>query len=321
VLLAGDNWAIFEPTQYADVRDRNLPPDGFCERLAQVAPRQKRQGMNVARAQERPGPYLPFEPETVPVPAGPFLMGSDRAKDPQAREDEFPQHTVALPDYRIGKYPVTVGEYRAFVEAGGYRERRWWSGAGWEWRAQENRAQPLLWDYELWTGDELLPVIGITWFEADAYCRWLAEVTKRPYRLPTEAEWEKAARGTDGRIYPWGNARRGGVCNSFEVGTGHTRPVDACSPAGDSPYGAADMSGNVWEWTSTIYRDYPYDPRDGRESNKDADAGRVLRGGAWDNPLDHARAAYRDSCTPNHGSVSVGFRVACAPPLPGLSDL
>jgi formylglycine-generating enzyme required for sulfatase activity len=123
----------------------------------------------------------------------------------------------------------------------------------------------------------------VSWYEAAAYCRWLADATAQPYRLPDEAEWEKAARGTDGRIYPWGNEWRAGVCNTLEFwgydsAKMRTTPVGQFSPAGDSPYGAADMSGNVWEWCFTVWRDQ-YDP--GARDDAEGDALRVLRGGAF----------------------------------------
>ncbi|NDJ74927.1 MAG: formylglycine-generating enzyme family protein, partial [Chloroflexi bacterium] len=111
-------------------------------------------------------------------------------------EDE---HTATLPDFRIGKYPVTVGEFRAFIEGGGYHEARWWTEAGWRWRMDRDITQPFHWDDAQWSGDERLPVVSVSWYAAYAYCQWLAAQTGRTYRLPTEAEWEKAARGPDGR--------------------------------------------------------------------------------------------------------------------------
>jgi formylglycine-generating enzyme required for sulfatase activity len=122
--------------------------------------------------------------------------------------------------------------------------------------------------------------VYVTWHDAMAYCRWLARVTGRAYRLPSEAEWEKAARGTDGRIWPWGNKWDSKRCNSREGGPGNTTPVGQYSPQGDSPYGCVDMAGNVWEWTLSLLKDYPYDPKDGREDAQ-AEGRRRLRGGAF----------------------------------------
>jgi formylglycine-generating enzyme required for sulfatase activity len=262
---------------------------------------------------------LPFEPETVLIPAGPFLMGSTPGqiaaiKDETARERaelfEQPQHTIALPDYQIGKYPVTVGEYRPFVEAGGYREEKWWTTAGWQWRNHENIIQPDYWDNPKWTGDNRLPVIGVCWYEATAYCGWLAETTGKPYRLPGEAEWEKAARGTDGRIYPWGDEWQDGRCNSKEAQIGHTTLVGRFSPAGDSPYGAADMSGNVWEWCASGWADRHIFPED---NTPDGDARRVLRGSAWGGSQSYVRAAYRFLNLPSLRLCNSGFRVIRSP--------
>jgi formylglycine-generating enzyme required for sulfatase activity len=145
-----------------------------------------------------------------------------------------------------------------------------------------------------------------------AYCRWLAEKTGKPYRLPGEAEWEKAARGADdGRIYPWGNSWDAGWCNASEGGKGGTTPVGAY-PQGASPYGLLDMAGNVYEWTLSLYRRYPYRWGDGREDPY-ADGSRVLRGGCWDKGRRSARVSSRIRSRPGHWSYTAGFRVVVAP--------
>ncbi|MBN1890078.1 MAG: SUMF1/EgtB/PvdO family nonheme iron enzyme [Thermoflexales bacterium] len=177
----------------------------------------------------------PFEPELVLIPAGEFLMGSDPAKDKQAYDDEKPQHKRHLPDYYMAKTPVTNGQYLAFVEKTGQRALGYWKGG------------------KLPKGKENHPVVNVTWHDAVAYCRWLAEVTGKPYGLPSEAEWEKATRGTDGRIYPWGNDWDAKKCNTSEGGKKGTTPVVAY-PGGASPYGCLDMSGNVWEWCRTKWQ-------------------------------------------------------------------
>ena len=181
-------------------------------------------------------PFRPFEPEMIPIPAGEFLMGSDPRKDKDAFDSEQPQHTLYLPDYYIAKTPVTNAQYAAFVRSG-YPPPALWGG--WQ---QPPRGK----------GDH--PVVRVTWHDAIAYCRWLAEMTGKSYRLPSEAEWEKGARGSDGRIYPWGNRWDASRCNTYPGGPGDTTPVGTY-PQGASPYGLLDMAGNVWDWCSTLIRD------------------------------------------------------------------
>jgi hypothetical protein len=176
---------------------------------------------------------LPADPLTIQVPeldeipAGPFLMGSSD-NDKMALNDEKPQHRLELPTYYIGKTPVTNAQFRPFVEGDGYRNQDYWTEAGWQWRQQEQIVTPRYWDDSTWNGDEY-PIVGISWFEAVAYCRWLTAQTGIPFRLPTEAEWEKAARGPEGLIYPWGNRWETGRCNSKEAGKERTTPVGSYS--------------------------------------------------------------------------------------------
>jgi serine/threonine-protein kinase len=173
------------------------------------------------------------------------------------------------------------------------------------------------------------PVTHISWDDARAFCEWASKVTSRTVRLPTEAEWEKAARGTDGRIYPWGNdAPNDKRCN-FNLNVKDTTPVGQYSPQspqdspqGDSPYGCADMAGNVWEWTSSLWGTnwqtpdfkYPYRADDERE-NLDADGLRVLRGGSFYYNRRFVRCAYRDRDDRHALSENDGFRIFCAPSL------
>jgi formylglycine-generating enzyme required for sulfatase activity len=234
------------------------------------------------------GARYDFEPEVALVPEGPFLLGSARQRDQNARMVEQPQERHHLPDYYLGLTPVTNAQYLAFVQATDRHPPR-------DWR----KGRPP-------RGKEHHPIVNVSWYDAVAYCRWLAGVTGRPYRLPTEAEWEKGARGSDGRIYPWGDRWDPARCNSKEGGVENTTPAGAY-PQGASPYGLLDMAGNVWEWTSSLYRDYPYRADDGREDPDSADS-RVLRGGSWLNLYDSTRCAYRRSYTPAYGSRIHGFR-------------
>ncbi|HEY3290510.1 MAG TPA: SUMF1/EgtB/PvdO family nonheme iron enzyme [Anaerolineae bacterium] len=246
----------------------------------------------------------------VRVGGGPFLMGS-ASSDTQAADEERPQHEVVLLTFRIAKVPVTCANYLRFVKATG-RVWRWTSAR------RPERANH--------------PAAVVSWYDADAFCAWLTDVWRiegkisqdEMVRLPTEAEWEKAARGIDGRLWPWGNE----LPDASRLNFGHsdTEPVGAHSPAGDSPYGVADMAGNVWEWTSTIWADaahgpyaYPYSLNDGRENlAASGDVQRVLRGGSFYNTRAVVRCATRYRFNPGYDSKGVGFRIVVAPcpPVP-----
>jgi serine/threonine-protein kinase len=218
----------------------------------------------------------------VTIPAGDFLMGSTGA-DKMAYFDEKPQHQVYLPEYRISLTPVTNRQYSQFVAATGHRVPSDWKNG------------------QIPSGKADHPVVEITWHDAQAFCTW-AEV-----RLPTEAEWEKAARGPEGRIWPWGNnAPTDKLCN-FDGNAGGTTSVGHY-PEGKSFYGCLDMAGNVWEWTSTIFKDYPYKSDDGREDTK-ASGSRTLRGGSWIYLDQSVRCAYRITLDPDLMYDFIGFRV------------
>jgi formylglycine-generating enzyme required for sulfatase activity len=237
----------------------------------------------------------PFEPEMIPIRAGEFLMGSDPKKDKHAEKDEQPQHSLYLPDYYIAKTPVTNAQYAAFVEATGHRLPDHWKNGQPPPDKQEH------------------PVVRVNWHDAVDYCRWLSETTGKLYRLPTEAEWEKAARGTEGLIYPWGNRWDAKRCNSGEGGIGGTTPVGAY-PQGASPYSLLVMAGNVWEWCATKWqKPYPYDVEEDEWSAnyfKGTNV-RVLRGGSWYYSRDFARCAFRVRYVPGIRFSSRGCRVAC----------
>ncbi len=247
-------------------------------------------------------------PALVDVPAGEFVMGSDTS----GRGDEKPQHRVTLNAYRIGKYPVTNAQYRRFVEDDGYTatHRDCWTDAGWEYRTDRKITQPYYWDDAEWNVDNH-PVVGVSWYEAVAYCNWLNKTNPgRRFRLPTEAEWERAARHTDRREYPWGNEFDPEKANTDER-IGQTTAV-GLYPLGKSECGAYDLAGNVWEWCSSQYEKYPYDPKDGREELKGTDT-RVLRGGAWYGDKDWGRCAFRILSDPGTQNYSIGLRVAESP--------
>ena len=241
----------------------------------------------------------PFEPEMILIPAGEFLMGSGPRKDRYVEDYEQPQHTLYLPDYYLAKTPVTNAQYAAFVQATGHKWPEHW----------EDGQPP--------NGKEDHPVVNVSWHDAIAYCNWLAEVTGKPYLLPSEAEWEKGARGSDGRIYPWGNQWDAERCNAGRGREGDTTPVGAY-PEGASPYGLLDMAGNVWEWTRSLWGEglkpsfkYPYDPADGREDLDAPDSVlRVLRGGAFLYDVGFVRCACRFRDSPGYFNRSYGFRLS-----------
>ncbi len=255
------------------------------------------------------------------VPAGPFTMGDDKGY-----EFDIPYA------YKISRYPVTNGQFQAFVDADGYRIEEYWREAKregvWKNGMIQSRMHPE--DYGEPFSLSNHPVVGITWYEALAFTRWLTEELRRAkrlgdaweVRLPSEAEWEKAARGTDGRTYPWGQELDRDRANYDDTGIGSTSAV-GCFPKGASPYGVEDMSGNVWEWTRSLWgKDwetpefkYPYDARDGRE-NLDAsrEVRRVLRGGAFGINADFVRCAARGGNLPDLRLRNIGFRVVASPP-------
>ena len=241
-------------------------------------------------------PRLPFEPEMVLIPAGEFVLGSNPHQDREAQTGEQPQHRFALSSFYLAKSPVTNAQYTAFVMDTGHIAPEHWRGG----YPPDDREEH--------------PVVAIFWHDAVAYCKWLAEVTGKPYRLPSEFEWEKGARGKDGRIYPWGNQWEPGRCNCKETGKGDTTPVTAY-PAGASPYGLLDMAGNIMEWTRSLYKNYPNDPA---QLWEDAEAGGdiwpVLRGGAFIHPRGEMRCAVRRGASPYRWEYHLGFRVALPPP-------
>lgn len=252
--------------------------------------------------------------DMIQVPAGPFVMGGNPKANPKVYEDEQPLHEVVLPSFQIRKYLVTNLEYKQFLENGGYDAQMFWTQDGWRYRIGMAIGAPEYWDDDLWNRPNH-PVVGISWYEARAYCAWLTEKLRAQddlshdevIRLPTEAEWEKAAKGVWGhRQWPWGDAFDTTRANTAESGIGRTTPVGTY-PTGASPYGVEDMAGNMWEWCSSLHRQYPYRPDDGRE-NLDESGQRVLRGGSWGDNHDYARTTFRGKAVPDARFSTIGFR-------------
>ena len=248
-----------------------------------------------------PGPETltitsPIYLDLVRVPAGPFLMGSVAARDQHAQDDELPPHHVHTSEFYVGQYPVTNLQYQAFIRASEHEAPQYWD-AGEVPGARENH-----------------PAVWISWEDAVAFCAWLSDEAGQVFRLPTEAEWEKAARGTDGLIYPWGDEPPDESRCSFGGKIGDTTPIGLYSPQGDSPYGCADMLGNAWEWCQSLYKSYPYRVGDGREDTE-AEGVRVLRGGAFYYIQRNVRCAYRNRILPHDAYRSFGFRVVAPNPV------
>jgi formylglycine-generating enzyme required for sulfatase activity len=236
----------------------------------------------------------PIRIEFVRVPGGEFLMGSALAQDREATKGEQPQHRCYLPEFYIGKYPVTNSQYVAFVELAGHQAPSYWPEEG------------------LPAGKEDHPVVLISWHDARAFCDWLSKAAGEGFRLPTEAEWEKTARGPHASPYPWGDRSPTRELCNCDMRVGHTTPVGQYA-RNASPYGALDLAGNVGEWTSSLYRPYPYRADDGRE-DPTAEGVRVVRGGAFSLIGWNARAACRLRYAPDRRSDHGGFRVLVAAP-------
>jgi formylglycine-generating enzyme required for sulfatase activity/predicted MPP superfamily phosphohydrolase/energy-coupling factor transporter ATP-binding protein EcfA2 len=244
-----------------------------------------------------------LKPKMVHVKAGEFTRGGD--KD----DDEKPIGQIYLDEFMIGKYPVTNMEFTAFIEDGGYNNQDLWTSEGWHWLKDKKIVEPDNWHDRKWNGPNF-PVVGVSWYEAAAYAEWLSQKTGEIYILPTEAQWEKAARGTKGLIYPWGSEFDKNLCNSLEGGLYRTSPVGIFLE-GESPYGCLDMAGNVWEWCRDWYeKDYYRKCPVKNPEGPNTGSLRVLRGGSWGNYAWNCRAAYRGCILPAGRGASIGFRLA-----------
>ncbi len=366
--LAGDALLEIELTRVKDTRLGRDLLKCVTERLAQLVGDGKLQPVERAAAgrtlaklgDPRPGlGVLVREKIELPdilwchIPAGEFWMGSDRKVDGFAEDSELPQHQLTLPDFYISRYPITNAQFLVFVKAGGYGEPQFWPEAKqagvWEngtvkgYGDEKPLSQPMDFGEPFNLANH--PVVGVTWYEALAFCRWLnvqqqssgqfqirvwqpgqivtqkLSATGWQITLPSEAEWEKAARGGDKRIYPWGDPPDPNRANYRDTGIGTTSAV-GCFPVGTSPFGLLDLSGNVWEWTRSLWGtnwekpdfNYPYKSDDGRENlAAEMNVARVLRGGAFNNYLRLVRCAYRFRLNPRNGGNIVGFRVVLSP--------
>jgi formylglycine-generating enzyme required for sulfatase activity len=251
-------------------------------------------------------------PSFVEVPEGPFLLGADETNaDAPQKGHEYPQVTLDLTGFEIDRWLVTVAQFARFVDDGGYRREELWRPIGWRWRVEQRLAQPRFqndderaqWAIYLTPNR---PIVGVSFYEAEAYARWAGG------RLPTEAEWEKAARGPDGQEYPWGDLWIDDAAGGRDVGPRTTLPV-GLFPKGESFYGALDVVGSVWQWCAdvydpTLYRRIDEDhPRGGDDGP--VDVHRCVRGGAWNTLQYSLRCANRNSYKATARYSNLGFRV------------
>ena len=251
------------------------------------------------------------EDNWVTIEAGAFLMGAQKKNPSQPNYDkesddkewyESPVHEVKLGRYQISRFPVTVQEYSRFIEDGGYTEERYWEAGGFG-----QGAEPEDWDEQL--AHPTCPVVDVNWYEAAAYCAWAG------CRLPAEAEWEFAARGKQGRKYPWGNEEPDASrANYRDVNVGEPTPV-GLYPPGVTPEGLTDMAGNVWEWVSDWHGKYSPRPQEDPRGPAKGE-GRVLRGGSWGADPQYLRASSRLAYEPGRRDPVFAFRCAREVPSP-----
>ncbi len=244
------------------------------------------------------------------VPGGPFLMGTDPDAEPDQKAHESPRIVPDISTFEIMRTPVTVAQFTRFIDAGGYASRAAWSEAGWAWKVEVAATCPRFFSAEEraeWAAylTPNRPAVGVSWFEAEAWARWSG------LRLPTEAEWEKAARGTGGLRYPWGDAWEEDVAGHRGHGPRCTVPVGVF-PRGESPCGALDMCGSVWQWCRDVYAADAYEHADRRDPEGPpraaGKASRVVRGGAWNTLPFSLRCANRNSYPETARFSNLGFR-------------
>ena len=332
-LWSGQMAALFAPAEVRRVMQGPKSGEAYLERLVprlvQILREEPLRAVERAAAGRAlaklgdPRPGVGVDPDTglpdivwCEVPSGPFLMGSTD-EDEMAYSDEKPQHEYNIrAPYKISRYPVTQAQYGVFVQAGGYTERRYWTEEGWSWREREGILEPPRlgepWDLSNH------PRVAVSWYEAVAFCRWLTEELRRgneitesqEVTLPMEPQWERAARGADGRIYPWGGDPDPERANYSDTGIGATSAV-GCFPEGASLYGVEDQSGNVWEWCRTKWKDN----YEGYEDDNDLRGNdpRVLRGGSVDDTGASVRCAYRFWFGPDDRYRYLGFRLVASP--------
>jgi formylglycine-generating enzyme required for sulfatase activity len=271
-----------------------------------------------------------LRPEMAPIAGGSFVIGNTEQeyrgiiaaeKDgPFAQEvkdwyeSTINDQSLTIAPFDIARYPVTNAQFARFIADRGYdQNQHWWDAAGQAWLRKSGATEPREWASERFgITRPNHPVVGVSWYEATAFCRWLTQTLNDSYDyvLPSEAEWEHAARGTARRIYPWGGDAPDGERANFDRANNSTTAV-GCFSTGATQEGVLDLAGNVWEWTRSAYQSYPYDPEDGRETpDESVEKSFTLRGGGWDLQSVNLRASRRIINSPDNRHVVVGFRLA-----------
>lgn len=245
--------------------------------------------------------------ELLRVPSGVFPMGADE-RDSEVFLTDSPLHDRYLPEYDIGRFPVTVRQFSCFVRATGYCTRAEREGKGWVYRSGWHNLAGADWQHPFGPesgieGRDEHPITLVSWNDAVAFCAWASAVSGHRVELPTEAQWEKAARGTDARPWPWG--RDAPDESRCRCASADTVPVGQFSPRGDSPWGCADMAGNVLEWTASTLAPYPFESSQAHGGG----AYRVLRGGGFDKTGKWLRSTARYWWGTDHRMGCIGFRV------------
>lgn len=287
-------------------RDRDLDADTRIN-YPQGGRRQREERILIPDCPVWPMPHTPcpIPNSEIEIPGGEFYMGSDAA---EALDNERSRHLCYLEAYAIDRYPVTCGQYRDFMASGGYQNPDWWSVEGWKWLKVHLVDRPLYWSENPAFNNH--PVCGVSWYEAEAYCNFTGK------RLPSEAEWEKAASwdaaNQTNRTYPWGEAPpNASLCNHGN-NLANTSPVDAF-PKGASATGCCDMLGNVWEWTASTFDAYPgfesYPYKGYSQVYFDGEH-RVLKGGSWATFPQAMRSSFRNWYYPGVRQIIAGFRCA-----------
>lgn len=327
LLLDGTRFPYFVNRQYVDARPDKLPGEDFTRRLEQVAARKHAQGTEV-RADAPPAlspsrlhgggraktpttkiasqvyDLLPAPFEWIEIPAGEVTLLNTWDKYGISYLKPFQPQKFAVNAFLIAKYPVTNAQYKVFIEAGGYKEERWWTPYGWQTKRRENWQQPRQWGDPIWNRADH-PVVGVSWYEAVAFCLWLTEASHEAIQLPTEQQWQRAAEGDPGYHFPWGSEWSGAFCNNSVTPfrSSYTTPVTEFAGRGSSPFGVEDMAGNTYEWCLTAFKD-------GHTSLTGTDA-RVIRGGSWSGgDAEVFSTNFRSSADPDSaGADDRGFRI------------